>query len=268
VKKILLGIFLLYLFAFLRIFIPLYGSEKSSFSAEKAIGVTIAPYKKLVNELCGPSYQVHILVPSAQDPHAFEPTPKQMQAFSKCDVWFLSHEPLESQVQKKLHLNAYELPFDKTDGSHDFLSCKQLKKKVEQMTLKLCELYPEDASSFKQNAQKVLKRLDQLDQGFASTKAKAVLTQHDCFAVLCRDYQKQHIAIEQHGKEPTFSHLQTISKKAQEHQVKKLFVQPQYSKKEAHLIAKKLDLEIVEVDIYQEDLFNTLNSLLKVMQNE
>ena len=250
-KKFLLALFLFCSFAF---------------AQEKAIGVSIAPYKKIISEICGPDYNVFVFVPTAQDPHAFEPTPSQMQQFAKCDVWFLTNEPFEKKVEQKLQIKTIHLNQD--HDNHDFLSCKQLILKVKTITEQVCTLYPEDEALFKQNEKKLLEKLDVLDQKFEKTETKTILTQHDCFTSLCSDYHKTQLAIEKHGKEPTFLYLSDLIKKAQKQNVKRIFVEPQYSKKQAQFLANKLDLDLFEINIYQEDVFETLNLLVEGLQDD
>lgn len=234
------------------------------FALDKIVGVSIAPYKALVEKICPAEYKVLILSSGMQDPHTFEPTIKEMQAFQQSHIWFLSNESFENGVQKKLQLKTQTLSTPNQDP-HTFLSCKQLKAQVSIIVSTLSTIFPDDALEIEKNGTQLLLELSALDLGFEHSKGHYLMTLHDCFYHVCKDYQKTQIAIEKHGKETTFLHLDKLLKEASSKQIKVIFTQPQYSQKSATQVAKKIGADLVELNIYQEDLFQTLHTLLEFL---
>ncbi len=65
--------------------LPLYASshERGTIRAF----VSIEPQAYLVERICGDSADVRVLVDAGQDPHTYEPTPAQMSALARSDVY-------------------------------------------------------------------------------------------------------------------------------------------------------------------------------------
>lgn len=64
--------------------------------------VSIPPQKWLVEQVGRDLVSVEVLVRSGQDPHTFEPLPKQVAALSKAKVWFTMGLEFEKSLIKKV----------------------------------------------------------------------------------------------------------------------------------------------------------------------
>ena len=77
------------------------GCGKSSV-AEKSqkplLLVSVAPYRLLAERIAGPDFDVQTVVPSASNPHSFEPTSSQVTNMSHCQMWFRIGEPFEQKI--------------------------------------------------------------------------------------------------------------------------------------------------------------------------
>ncbi len=67
--------------------------------------VSIPPQKWLVEKLSGDSIDVHVLVDKGQEPHTFEPTPKQIVSLSAASVYFTLDMNFEKVILDKLIQN-------------------------------------------------------------------------------------------------------------------------------------------------------------------
>ncbi len=75
-------------------------------AAEKiAVFVSIPPQKWLIDRIGGELLHTSVLVGKGQDPHTFEPSPKQIAALSAAKIWFISDMEFEHQLMKKIQQN-------------------------------------------------------------------------------------------------------------------------------------------------------------------
>ena len=64
------------------------GCASNSASDKKTIYVTITPMQAIVEEITKGDFNVEVIVPKGASPETFEPTPKQVTAFSDAEFIF------------------------------------------------------------------------------------------------------------------------------------------------------------------------------------
>lgn len=69
------------------------------------IFVSVPPLAHIVERMGGDLVSVHVLVPDGQDPHTFEPLPKQILALSRADLYLTVDMPFEKQIIAKVRNN-------------------------------------------------------------------------------------------------------------------------------------------------------------------
>jgi zinc transport system substrate-binding protein len=87
-------------------------------AAPLAVFVSVPPQASLARDVGGPHVVVHCLVQASQDPHVFEPTPKQTLALARARVFFTVGIPFERPLLDKIrgHLPDLEI----VDSSRGF----------------------------------------------------------------------------------------------------------------------------------------------------
>src|ERR1700730_951032 len=93
-----LGSFWLLLFTFLCKGIFLIASDP----ATPTILVSVAPHKFFVEKITKGTAQVYLMVPAGASSHTYEPTPRQMIAASKGNIWFCIGETFENRAIQAL----------------------------------------------------------------------------------------------------------------------------------------------------------------------
>ena len=66
------------------------------------IAVSIPPQAWFVSQIAGDKASPLILVPPGQNPHSYEPTPRQIQALTSAGVWILSGSEFEIALKPKI----------------------------------------------------------------------------------------------------------------------------------------------------------------------
>lgn len=255
------------------------------FATPLKVLVSIAPTKYLVERIGQDKVAVDILVPSAASPHTYEPTLRQMIDVNKAQVWFRSGEGFEKRAvdifQNKMKIVDLRegvdlLPFccqkshnhdrDAHD-SHTWLSLRCLAIQALHVERTLSELIPESKDFFKFHLEHFLRELSYLDEElrltFSCIPCRTVLVSHPAFGYFCRDYGLHQVSIEVEGKEPTAKEITSLMKTLQYEPVKKVFIQPQYLKKGAQKVAKEMNLHMVTLDPYEENVLENIKTIAK-----
>ncbi|MDY6801042.1 MAG: zinc ABC transporter substrate-binding protein [Bacteroidota bacterium] len=256
----------------------LLGCSPEPQNNKPTITVSILPQKYFVEKIAGDYFTVNVMIPPGASPVTYEPTPKQMQELTNSDVYFrIGHIEFEkSWINrfKKIHPemkmidlseHAYLIKPKETGHEHHsheghhhgidphiWVSPKEVKKQVELIHQYLIKNYPEQDSIFTANYKVFTYEIEQLDQyathKLEPFKGEKFLIFHPALSYLARDYGLEQISIEIDGKEPTLANMQEIIRIARSEKIKIIFVQKQFSKHNAQVIADEIDGSVVQIN--------------------
>ena len=87
-----------------------------------------------------------------------------------------------------------------------------------------------------------------------------------------RDYGLWQNSIEENGKEPTPAYLKDLIDFSRQNKVDVIFVQPEFDKRNAELIAKETNARIISINPlsydWQSEMINVAKELSKSAENE
>lgn len=252
------------------------------------VAVSIIPQKTFAEAVCGDLAEVVALIPPGYSPGNYEPTPVEMEEFSKASIYFTIGVPtetanilpkagnmkvvmLQDEVAKKYPDR--EFAPGKRDP-HTWLSPKRAKTMVEVMAREMSLLDEKNQKTYEENAQKFIEELDQLDQeikiSFEGVNNRKFIVFHPAYGYLADDYNLQMYALEQDGKEATPQHLQEMIDLAKRENIKVIFSQEEIDSKQPDAFAeeiggKKALLAPLAAD-YILNLTNMAKSLAEAMR--
>ena len=127
----------------------------------------------------------------------------------------------------------------------------------------------QNADFYKENYEQFIKELDELDANLktilAPFKDKAFMVFHPSWGYFAKRYDLEQISIEIEGKEPKPNELVELIEEAKKHDIKIVFVAPQFSQKSAKTISKNINANVVEIDPlsdnWKESMLNTANQI-------
>lgn len=259
-------------------------------AAQNIVTVSIEPQKYFVDRISGNKIEVNVMVPQGSDPHIYEPTAKQMKDLSNSGIYFrIGYIEFEQAWVEKfasinpsmkiidLSGNADLIKPDEHDhhdshshgvDPHIWVSPKEVKKICTLIYESLVESYPENKSEFESNFLRLTSDIDSIDNAIQikleSLKGKQIMIFHPTLAYFTRDYQLGQLAIEVDGKEPTAQNIQKIIGIARQENIRVVFVQKQFSKHNAEVIAKEINGRVVQIDPLDYDWLKTMS----VISNE
>lgn len=258
--------------------------------------VSILPHKYFVEQLAGDLANIEVLIPPGANHHAYDPTPRQMKAISKTDIFFYNgnltfeHLLLPSikanyptiklvKITEGIDLIAgHECNPEDTGHSHDhegvdphtWMSAKNSVIASANIMNALIETFPEHKDEFIRNYDKLKATLYQLDEEIAEMLSnlpnRQFLIFHPTLGYFARDYNLEQISIEHEGKEPTPSQLKSTIDRARKGEVKIVFIQKEFDAANAQIVAKELNCKIVQIDPLSEKWFDNMLEIASLIK--
>ncbi len=256
--------------------------------------VSVAPHKFFVEQIAQNTVEVHLMVPAGASAHTYEPTPRQMLKAGRAELWFCIGEAFEKRAIQALTSHYPSLVIiDLRQGLalidaehrhgckgccsggadlHFWLSARQAQIQAQRIAEALSNAYPQHAPFYRDNLATFQRELRELDAELSALltplKNRAVLVSHPAYAYFCRDYELEQYSIEMEGKDPTPQQMTRLLQVARKLQVHTIFIQMQYSRKAAELLAHTLHAKLVLLDPYGEDYFRTMREIAHAFANQ
>jgi zinc transport system substrate-binding protein len=257
-------------------------SDNRSTDGRLPVFAGIPPLAYLVEQIGGEHVRVDVLVRPGQDPHTFEPTPRQVMALGKAAIFFKIDMPFENVLLEKARENGRRLEIvDATqgitkrkmdapccvstaDGNHDhgeaagepdphvWLSPSLLKVMAQNIAAALSKADPANQRDYQRNLAMLAERLDQVDQHarqmLAPYRGRSFYAFHPGFGYFADAYGLKEEAIEAGGREPTSRQLRALIEEAKADGVKTVFIQPQFDPKSVQVVADAIGGRVVPID--------------------
>lgn len=222
------------------------------------VAVTILPQKAFVEAVCGDLVDVVTIVPPGNSPGNYEPTPKEMESFSKSAIYFTIGVPTEKAniLPKAENMKIIDLPTEVTKtypdrefsagdrDPHIWLSPKRAKIMVETIAREMSSLDQKNAETYQTNAKNYIGKLDQLDSeiklDLQKVENKKFIVFHPAYGYFADDYGLQMYSLEQDGKESTPQHLQEMIDFAKSNNIKVIFSQAEIDSKQPDAFAEEI----------------------------
>lgn len=254
-------------------------------SGAQGVYVSIPPQAFLVEWLVEDSSEVGILLPPGASPATYEPTPKQMAALDRSELYLQIGAPFEAPVLAKISelmpdlriidcRAGVELEPIGSDGHdhgfglldpHIWLDPQRMKTIAETTAKALQALFPKDSPAIEDRLAKLHKALDETDMrvgdALGPLAGRTLLVFHPAYGYFTRRYGLIQKAVEVDGKDPSARRLATVVDEIRQQPVPALFIQPQFSRSAAERIAKALDCQLVELDPLAGDYLTNLETM-------
>jgi len=276
-KKLLLSLILL---------LPLLPLQPA-LSGPLKVFVSIVPQEYFVRRIGNNLVDVAVMVKPGDSPAVYEPKPEQMKALAGAAAYFSIGVPFENVWLKRIavanpgmmivatdkgvvkrtmetHAHSEPDPGKPGQGSappehnvikdpHIWLSPPLVKIQGQNILAALQKLDPAHADVYRSNYEKFALRLDNLHREltalFAGLSGPArFMIFHPSWGYFADTYGLEQIPIEIEGKEPKPRELERLTRLAREHDIKVVFVQPQFSTKSASAMAAAIGGRVVYAD--------------------
>ena len=269
-------------------------------ASTQELTVNILPQKYFVEKIVKDKFTINVMVKPGASPHNFEPKPSQMRSLVASKVYFLIGDATEKNWIEKFKQNAKNTLFvdttigfekiemakheheevaehkDEKDEEHDhsgldphiWLDPVLVKIQAKNIYEAMIKIDSANSDFYKTNYEEFLKELETLDSNIktilAPHKDKAFMVFHPSWGYFAKRYDLEQISIEIEGKEPKPNELVELIEESKKHDIKIVFVSPQFSQKSAQAISKNIGANVVAID----PLSDNWNENLQKVANE
>ena len=272
-------------------------------ASTQELTVNILPQKYFVEKIVKDKFTINVMVKPGASPHNFEPKPSQMRSLVASKVYFLIGDATEKNWIEKFKQNAKNTLFvdttigvekiemakheheevaqhdhkkDEKDEEHDhsgldphiWLDPVLVKIQAKNIYEAMIKIDSANSDFYKTNYEEFLKELETLDSNIktilAPHKDKAFMVFHPSWGYFAKRYDLEQISIEIEGKEPKPNELVELIEESKKHDIKIIFVSPQFSQKSAQAISKNIGANVVAID----PLSDNWNENLQKVSNE
>jgi zinc transport system substrate-binding protein len=251
--------------------------------------VSIPPQAFFVERIAGELANVHVMVSQGQSPHSFKPTPKQLARLSDARCYFAIGLPFEQRLLQKVHGMSPDLRIVHTEENvprrpigghgkrgvpdpHIWLSPRLVKIQAATIAKALEVMDPAHAGRYRTNLKKFIAALDRVDKEIARELApyegSPFYVYHPALGYFADAYGLVEVPIEREGKRPGAGGLAAAIASAKEHGAKTIFVEPQFSRRQAEAIARAIGGKVVVIDPLAKDYLNNLESIAVKIRGE
>ena len=254
-----------------------------------SVFVSIVPQRYFVRQIGKELVDVHAMVPPGADPHTYEPKPQQMVSLATAKLYFtigiefeaarlnkiLSTNPqikvvhTDEGIQKISMTVGTHHSGDQHDRSgldpHIWLSPLLVMMQARTILNALQELDPANRSKYEANYKVFMAELVDLDADlkkiFTDRQGLRFMVFHPSWGYFARSYGLVQVPVEIEGKSPKPAQIMELIEHARENNIKIIFVQPQFSSKNAELIAREIGGEVAWVDALAENWSENLREV-------
>jgi len=246
------------------------------------VTVSVPPQAYLVERIGGERVEVHVMVTPGASPATFEPSPQELVALGRSDLYVEVGHPdflfevrhLESFLKANPQISIVDMtagqeesclaeqggPLD--DDPHIWLAPERMRSAAFAIEAALIGLDPEGAPRYGQNLKKLLSDIERLDgeitQLMAGLEGRRFMVFHPAWSHLACEYGLLQMAIESCGKEPGPAQLVATIEEARDEGIRVVFVQKGFSDRSARVIASELGARVESLDPLARDWLENL----------
>ena len=258
------------------------------------VAVSILPQQFFVDRVSGGRVRALVLVGPGQNPHSYEPAPRQMAELGTASAWLTMGVDFEKGLAPKvkalyprlrlvdttegvrfrtLEEHAHDGEENEGEGAdheagrdvHVWLGRDGAKAQARQVRDLLAAIDPGSSSLYSRNHDALVRDIDSvfddLARSLAPLRGKPVFVYHPAFGYFLDEFGLEQVAVEVGGKEPTQKSLAALVERARREGARTVFVQPQFSKSAARAVARAIGGVVVEIDDLAPDWLANLRRM-------
>ena len=274
-------------------------------ASKQELTVSISPQKYFVQKIVKDKFDINVMVKPGASPHTYEPKSSQMKSLSNSKIYFYTGVSFENAWLDKFKLSAKNTIFvdtavgieklameahshegeehneHKDEAKHDhenealdphiWLDPILVKIQAKNIYDAIVKIDSQNSDFYKTNYEEFLKELDLLNNELETIlkpyENRAFMVFHPSWGYFAKRYNLEQISVEVEGKEPKPNELVELIKDAKIHDIKIVFVSPQFSQKTAKTISSSINAKVVSIDALDENWASSILNTAKEIAN-
>ena len=268
-----------------------HSTQRNQENDKPIITVSIEPQKYFAEAIAGDHFKVVSMVPKGNNPENYDPTPQQLVDLeNSCAYLRIGYIGFEQSWMERINDNVGHLPVFNTakdilfitdsthhhgNHTHEGGIEPHVWTSTNNALIIARNTYNAIRTLDKDNEKIYFERYDSLcnvinatDRTIRNvlaqdTTARSFMIYHPALSYFARDYQLTQHAIEDNGKEPSPSHLKHLIDQTRKEKIQVIFVQPEFDKRNAEVIAQQTGARIVPINPLN---YNWADELISIAQ--
>lgn len=259
------------------------------------VTVTLEPQRYFAEAIAGDKLEIVSMVPQGSSPETYDPSPRQMVALNQSVAYLrIGYIGFELTWMDRLTKNVPQLRVYDTSKGIDFIRLEEHHHEghhheggiephiwnsarnaslIARNTLKaLCEIDTANAVYYTQRFDSLNTVIHQTDslvrQLMSNQNGSSFLIYHPALSYFARDYGLHQISIEEGGKEPSPTHLKELIELCHREKVRTIFVQQEFDRHNAELIAQETGTRVVSINPLSFDWEKEMLNIAKAFHHE
>lgn len=254
------------------------------------VAVSVPPLAYLVDRIGGARVETVVLAPPGSDPHAWEPSPRQLATLERADLYVAVGHPafpfegryLAAWREGNPGLRVVTLAAGSaslaaagnTDGVHGDPHVWAAPYTVAAAAPRIAEALiaadPAHAEAYRQDLAALLADVAAVDarlhEALDGHRGRAFLAYHAAWGHLAEQYGLRQLAVEWNGREPGPRQMVAVIEQARAAGVGVVFAQRGESPQGARALAAELDAEVVELDPLAYDWVASMRATAEALE--
>ncbi|WP_289292621.1 zinc ABC transporter substrate-binding protein [Bacteroides sp. 41_26] len=251
-------------------------SGKNQDNGKPVITVTIEPQRYFTEAIAGDKFDIISIVPKGSSPETYDPTPQQLVSLGDSKAYlrigYIGFEQvwMDRLINNTPHIQIFDTSKDidlilgeaHDHGDHQHAggvephiwNSTNNALIIARNTYKaLCQLDKENETYYLNRYDSLCQRIMHTDSIIRKTlqqpgTAQSFMIYHPALSYFARDYGLQQISIEEGGKEPSPAHLKDLVDLCRQEDVRIIFIQPEFDRRNAEIIARETGTDIVPIN--------------------
>ncbi len=249
-----------------------------AWAAPLRVVVATPPQAFVIGQIGGGLVQIQTLVGRGQDPHDFEPTPRQIMPLGQAVIMFTTGLPFEKRLVGQIkarnkNLRIVDLTLGlplhtAADGDidpHIWLSPPLLQIQAATIAKSLAEADCKNAPVYKRNLAAFSKKLHKIDRRLRTLLrpyvGRSFYVFHPAFGYFGAAYGLRQKTVETGGSRPGPRQLARLIGQARADKVRIIFTQPQFDVRSAAVVAAAINGTVVSLNPLAK---NVLKNFIKI----
>jgi zinc transport system substrate-binding protein len=237
------------------------------------IVVTLPPLAWFVERLVGVPSDITVLLPPGANPHSFEPGVAQVRAVAEARVLVFLNTgglPMERAAIAAMGSTTQAVAGYSAEESlgtdpHAWLAPRSARRMARRLASGLAGKLPDEADRIRERERALEAEITALDDEIRARllpyRDRAFVSLHADWGVFAGAYGLRELTVERGHREPDAAALAETIFLARREGIRVVFVQPQYSRESAEVVAESIDARVVSIDPLARDWPGTLRAM-------
>lgn len=252
-------------------------ANKKEGAGQKAVlTVTIEPQRFFLEQIVGNAFAINTLVPPGASPETYEPAPSVMVEMGNSRLYFMvGNLGFEQVWSERLSINNPHMTIvncsegidrlgdeDHTGQAHDHVhgdvdphvwsSPGAVKIMAGNMLEAVVKVDPENEERYRSNFARFTLKINETDsliqEKLSHAISRSFIIYHPALAYFADEYNLHQHSVEFQGKKPSPAQMKALVDLARKEQIRTLFIQKGFDKKNMEVIARETGAEVFEID--------------------